>query len=211
MWKVVGTKWKNYRKYMQPLNIMCRLINGLRIKKYISSSNNNQTADPCVLLILLQFIRHILSSLNIENVDPNATELPLYIAQLLEYQVLRPEIKLKFEELNGKHVWLNCVFFKQIGNEFTESVLSITNIAVLFCNSQEICFLMPKDGVFGKHIYQSLVDDLAVISEMGLSIVISFEWPSEMSVENGHKINEYLQQFMTIKSKWLPNVSTQKL
>ena len=60
------------------------------------------------------------------------------------------------------------------------NTLDVANIAVLFCHSDDITFMMEEDGTLSGEECLALIDDMVTISGMALDVNIRFLWPSPM-------------------------------
>ena len=59
-----------------------------------------------------------------------------------------------------------------------DKTLNIANVAVLFCQSEDINFLMPEDAELSEEECSALIEDVISISEMSLDVKVRFVWPS---------------------------------
>lgn len=74
-------------------------------------------------------------------------------------------------------------------NEETD-ILNITNIAVLFCHSDDITFLMEEQAELNEQECSALMKDLVSMFNMSLDVKIRYLWPSTMpSTTKSHITN----------------------
>eukprot|EP01084_Bolivina_argentea_P228047 385240_1 len=199
IYQSVGQKWISYQKYMKPLNVMLRLINGLSITAPKIRLNIRDQ------IMLLQFahdmLQHGLDYLphsSTQNETLEITQITSYISQLLKYHTSQSVIKLRFEDLIMEDVLLNNVLLSRVVGENSET-LDLLNICTLFCLSDKIIILMPEMFILDMVQCESLVHDLQLMREMNLSTEIKLEWPLEMPAENKNNIDEYMYELIRIE------------
>eukprot|EP01084_Bolivina_argentea_P024531 45708_1 len=101
--QVVKMHWKRYKKWIEPMNSMIRLVNGGTVKTLSIASNQKQQER------MMKFGYHILSQISSAVLDQN---LPKYIFELLLYHISSPVI-LNYQELLHEYKWMNIIFIKK--------------------------------------------------------------------------------------------------
>ena len=163
----VGDVLMKYDRFMEPINAFSRMINGLSLmEQEIMRKRNSQKAMKVL-------IRDILRSLVLRRYE---CEAPKYIQDLvLFHHASTPRVRLLYHELLTEYKWLHCILKKDAAD-----TLNIANIAVLFCHSDEVIFVMPDDFALTDAQCSAMIEDLLLISEMALTVKISFVWKSGM-------------------------------
>eukprot|EP01083_Nonionella_stella_P026432 72758_1 len=133
------------------------------------------------------------------------SEWPLYIQQILSYNIFNPEIKLRYHELLNKYVWVESIFTAFTNNQRT---INLSHICALFCNSDTITFLMDDDYVLTDFECRCIVDHLAIVSNMDVIVEICFKWPSNIPTANHSNIHKYYQVIRN--AKWIPERDSEK-
>ena len=163
----VGDVLMKYDRFMEPINAFSRMMNGLSIKE-----QEIVTKQKCQKAMKV-LIKDILRSLVLRRYE---CESPKYIQDLvLFHHASTPRVRLLYDELIAEYKWLDSILKKDSGD-----TLSITNIALLFCHSDDVVFMMPDDYVLSELESGAMIDDMVMISKMALAVKISFVWNSEM-------------------------------
>eukprot|EP01084_Bolivina_argentea_P319336 553889_1 len=186
IWQWYNGKWKCYRKFVEALNSIIRMINGLPIGSPHVVTNKKYQQFICYMLT------HRLNS------QPSTFNLPPYIEELLSHHTSKSVITLNFNDLVNECKWMSKILMKQSDTE--QILISISNICILFSTSDEIVFLMPNGYCVDDVVCKSLINDLGTIANMGMSINIKLKWPTQIPSKNRFSINKYLQQLM--RSNW---------
>ena len=163
----VGDSLVNYAKYMEPINAFSRMMNGLSVMEQpILTRKKHQKAMKWIIKDILRAIVWQL----------HQAEAPEYVRNLvLFHHSCASCVRLLYHELLSEYEWLNTIL-KSTSND----TLNIANIAVLFCHSDDITFMMEEDGMLSGAECLSLIHDMITISEMSLDVNIRFMWPSSM-------------------------------
>ena len=163
----VGDVLMKYDRFMEPINAFSRMMNGLSMKEQDTMNNAKSQRAMKVL------IKDILRSLVLKQ---HECESPKYIQDLvLFHHASTPRVRLIYDELFTEYKWLDCILKKVSGD-----ILNIINIAVLFCHSDGVVFMMPDEYVLSDAESGAMIDDMVMISEMALALKISFVWKSGM-------------------------------
>jgi len=103
---------------------------------------------------------------------------PQYIWNLVQYHLSSTlKIKLLYNSLMTGYQWIRSVL--KSGSDGIDT-LDIVNIAVLFHHSEDITFLMRGDTTLSAMECKILLQDMASISKMALTVNIHFVWSSVM-------------------------------
>eukprot|EP01083_Nonionella_stella_P145716 457130_1 len=134
----IGKKWQNYKKYMQPLNMISRMIQGLHVK---TENTKRSNANEAMVLSLLErmFYRHSNSDSQILNL-----EIPLYVDTLLVHYASVRKVSLNVNHLTNDYKWMHRVFMKTNAEKI---LLNVERIITMFNKSNEIVFIMPKERI----------------------------------------------------------------
>eukprot|EP01083_Nonionella_stella_P029997 82365_1 len=108
-------QWTSYRKYMEPMNAISRMVHGLTYKH--------------------QQMMHDLMDKN------HALVLTPYIAKLLAHYTSYNTIVLLYHELLGDYHWMDTFVARRKGKQW----LNIFNICTFFSESEHIIFRMADD------------------------------------------------------------------
>eukprot|EP01083_Nonionella_stella_P163130 536104_1 len=185
---IAERSWMNYIKYIQPLNALFRMINGLTI------ANQRILKKKSYQRIMTDLLRCVLCTCicdTMSNETTTAFKWPLYIRQILTHNISNPEIKLRYNEL-VRYTWIESIFTTSINNQ---RMFNLSNICALFCNSDTITFLMDTNYILSDFECQCIKDSLAAISKMDIIVLICFKWPSNIPTANKSNINNYLDTF----------------
>ena len=171
--KIKGAlQWVNdvlmkYDRFMEPINTFSRMMNGLPLKE---QKIMNHKKSQKVMKVLIKDILRTLVLLRYE------CESPKYIQDLvLFHHASTSRVRSAYDELVSAYKWLDCMVKHDASN-----TLNITNIAVLFCHSDAVVFMMSTDYILSEPECDAIVEDLVIISEMALAVKISFVWNSGM-------------------------------
>ena len=163
----VGDVLMKYDRFMEPINAFSRMINGLPVKEQEIMNNTKSQRAMRVL------IKDILRSLVLRRYE---SEAPKYIQDLiLFHHGSSPRIRLSYGELLEDYQWLHCILKEEGSNN-----LNFANIALLFCHSDDVVFMMPDEYILSEAASGAMIKDLLMISKMALSVKISFVWTSEI-------------------------------
>eukprot|EP01084_Bolivina_argentea_P302967 523020_1 len=103
IWQVYCSKWTSFRKYIEPLNAIFRMIHGLTvIKQHILSHDKEQR-------VMLKLLTYILC----KQKEESLTQIPPYIEELLTYHISIDTITLNFTELKNEYQWLNSLILRE--------------------------------------------------------------------------------------------------
>ena len=158
-------KWRPYDKYMEPINAFCRMMNGLAVREQpIATQKSSQKA--------MKFIcADILRALMWQQQD---VKTPKYVRNMVLYHHSNASrVRLLYDELLTVYQWLDCI----LKSESAEH-LNFANIALLFCHSDDITFLMPEDKDLSESECSALINDIVSISFMALGVQIRLLWPT---------------------------------
>eukprot|EP01083_Nonionella_stella_P292272 994121_1 len=186
---IAERSWMNYIKYIQPLNALFRMINGLTI------ANQRILKKKSYQRIMTDLLRCVLCTCicdTMSNETTTAFKWPLYIRQILTHNISNPEIKLRYNEL-VRYTWIESIFTTSINNQ---RMFNLSNICALFCNSDTITFLMDTNYILSDFECQCIKDSLAAISKMDIIVLICFKWPSNIPTANKSNINNYLRYIL---------------
>ena len=163
----VGDTLLNYSKYMEPINAFSRMINGLSVtEQSILKKNKYQKAMKCIIKDILRALIWQL----------HQAEAPEYVRNLvLFHHSSTSSVRLLYQELLSEYQWLDTIL-KSTSND----TLDIVNIAVLFCHSDDITFMMEEAGALSGAACLCLIHDMITISELSLDVNVRFMWPSSM-------------------------------
>eukprot|EP01083_Nonionella_stella_P278444 946882_1 len=105
---IVDRQWANYKKYIEPLNAIFRMINGLPIAKQPILTNKKYQRT------MMKLFRYMLCAYTFA-IDPmsNQTTAVLlcpYIEKILKYNVFNNEMKLRYNELLTQYTWIESIF-----------------------------------------------------------------------------------------------------
>ena len=163
----VGDALMKYDRFMEPINAFSRMMNGLSVKD--QEIMNNARSQRAMKVLLKDILRSLVLRLD-------TAEAPKYIQDLvLFHHDSTPRVRLAYDELKTEYKWLDSILKSDTGD-----TLNITNVAVLFCHSDDIVFMMPDEYVLSEAECVAMVQDLAVISEMALAVKISLIWKTGM-------------------------------
>ena len=158
-------KWMKYDKYLEAINVFSRMMVGLSVKdQSIITKKRDQR-------MMGRIVKDVLRSL-VWRLDD--AETPKYVHELMLFHLsTAAHIQLIYNELLTEYKWLDCIF----KNPRTET-LDFANIALLFCHSESITFLMADNYDLSNMMCLTLMEDLALMTEMGLEMALHFKWPS---------------------------------
>ena len=159
--QLVKGQWMKYDKYMEPINALIRMINGLSMAgQPITSKKSSQKAMKAIIC-------DVLRTLSGNNYDAKT---PKYIQELMMYHVTSAScIRLLYHELITEYQWLDCILKSENTN-----TLNIANIAVLFSHSDELTFMMPEEVPLNVDWDENIVSRW----KMELDMLIRCVWPS---------------------------------
>ena len=163
-------KWRHYDKYMEPINAFSRMVNGLSIAgQPITSKKSSQMAMRSILADVLRAL-----------IWQREAKTPKYIKNMVLYHHSRASrVRLLYDELMSSYQWLGCILKSESGD-----VVNFANIAVLFCHSDDITFMMPEGMEFTDGECSMFINDMVSISQMALDVNIRLLWPSTMPQTN---------------------------
>lgn len=131
-----------------------------------------------------------------------------YVMDLVMFNLRRTsEIRLLYHDLLTKYQGLQCIFKKK-DSDF--EVLDIANIAVLFMLSQKITFVLGDADFIGETAWRSMVNQVAVIYDIGLTTTICFEFPSQLSWHQDMLFNAAFTFLPQRGSEWECHVKVQE-
>eukprot|EP01083_Nonionella_stella_P089068 248504_1 len=173
------------------MNCIIRMINGVSIKGELGASK------PKYQRRILAILCHIMPR------NDDANPLPPYIDCLTKYHTAKSIIKLNYIELLNEYTWMHSRFVKL---DSSPPRLNISNIALLFHQSEQLIFLMPDLYVLNEAECVSLLHDLRLLSNMSVVLLISFQWPSQMPFNNQANLNNHLSDLLKIN--WIRRFSS---
>eukprot|EP01083_Nonionella_stella_P163132 536109_1 len=193
---IVDRQWTNYKKYIEPLNAIFRMINGLPIVKQPILTNKKYQRT------MIKLFRYMLctytSAIDPMNNQTTTVSLRPYIEKILKHNVFNCEMQLRYNELLNQYAWLQSIFTTFANNQ---TVLNLANICAFYCNSNKITFLMDADYILSDFECRCIVDSLDIISNMNVIVVICFKWPSNnIPMASKSNINEYFREIL--QAKW---------
>lgn len=164
----VDSTLMHYDVFMEPINALIRMINGLSIRnQQISNTKIYKKAMRIIIGDILRF-----QSLE----QQHSIESPKYIWNLVLFHVSNtPRIRLLWNSLLTGYQWIHSILRKQ-----SVDTLDIANIAVLFNHSEDITFLMRGDTAWNETECMSVLNDMVSISKMAMTVTIHFVWSSMM-------------------------------
>eukprot|EP01083_Nonionella_stella_P273307 927049_1 len=182
-------KWRSYKQYMQPLNMISRMIHGLGAKKGKFHDNQNKVDDVIAYDLLEHtFYRHRTHfDLQIRQLD-----IPLYVDTLLKHYASTPKVVLNVTQLSNDYKWIHPLFMKSCASKVTQ-LLNVENIITIFNTSDEIVFIMPKEYILSTDECVSLIR----ASRMNSNVLIRFKWQTEMPMFNRIRIEDEYQKHLT--------------
>ena len=162
--------WRHYDKYMEPINALNRIIHGKRLRDQPIWDNRKAQ----------KWMNHIVKDyLHIQLLQMEKVTTPQYVACLLSYQLSSEEhIRLNWNEMKIGYEWMNGIM-KTGDNE-----LDIGNLSVLFADSSSITFVVSDGEDLAETEWESVINGLSKVEEMGLSMSIRFELSSDESRQN---------------------------
>ena len=163
----VQGKWMKHDNYLEAINAFDRMVNGLPLKE--QKILNHKKSQKAMKVL----IKDVLRSLILRQYE---CEAPRYIQDLVLYHhASASRVRLAYDELISGYKWMDCMVKHDASN-----TLNITNIALLFCHSDVVMFMMSNNYVLSKVECAAIIKDLVTISEMALSVKIAFMWKSGM-------------------------------
>ena len=160
-------QWMRYDKYLEAINVFSRMMDGFSVKEQpIVNRKRDQK-------VMKRVIRDVLRSLMLRLEE---AESPEYVHNLMLYHMsAASRITLLYDELLADYKWLDCI----LKDENTET-LHIADIALLFSHSESITFLMADKYDLSDVECLTLMNDLMLMTKMGLEMIVHFEWPSDV-------------------------------
>eukprot|EP01084_Bolivina_argentea_P287841 493959_1 len=129
-------------------------------------------------------------------------QLPSYIEYLLQTILSSDVIKLNYSELKTDYDWMKQLFLKVNDSDSDQPFVNVSNICILFTNSEQIILIMEENYVLSYDEWLSLIkQDLTSISAFDVFNIITLKWPKEIPDINKARINEYRQQLQKINWK----------
>ena len=160
-------RWQTLDRFMEPLNALLRVMKGQSLTDELIMRKKKYQKAMRILF------RDILKS----QISETNTKTPKYVLNLaLFHHSSTPNVRLLYHEMLAEYKWLHSI----LRSDSTDT-LDIANIAVLFCQSETITFLMPHGSSVSHQECESLLNGLVSINTMALPITIQFEWPVTMS------------------------------
>eukprot|EP01083_Nonionella_stella_P081799 225542_1 len=194
-------KWKNYRKYMEPMYIINRMIHGLGINAEDEAEHNDDNEINKIMVLEL-FTR----ALCICTSQTSQMEIPLYISTLWDQFTCNATITLNVTQMMNDYKWLRSLFMKTSDVNDSRILLNVANVCAIFSKADEIIFIMPEEHILSYDQCTSLVQEdlVSISSQFDLSgrIIILFKWPLEMPRLNRDRINQY--SFTTWSKEFAP-------
>lgn len=101
-----------------------------------------------------------------------------YLIDLVMFNLKRAsQIRLRYcDVMMGRYQGLGSIFKMEESDIY---VLDITNISVFFKHSETITFILEETDIIEFSEWQSIVNQLAVIYDLGLTTAICFEFPPQ--------------------------------
>ena len=168
-------KWIHYDKYMEPINAFSRMMNGLSVTEQPISKKKKY--QKVMKRILKDILRALIWKLH-------EAETPKYVCDLvLFHHSCASRVRLLYNELLAEYQWLDRILKSKssdLSDSNTVDTLNIANIAVLFCHSDDITFMMEENGTLSGEECLALIRDMVTISGMSLDVNVRFLWPSPM-------------------------------
>ena len=181
--------WNHYDKYMEPINALNRMING----KFLGDQLiwNSMKSQKWMNAIIIDLIRRQLSQTGNVVVD-----IPQYISSLVKYQMsLAEHIRLNWNEMKSGYEWMSGIL------KSDDNLLDIPNLSVLFADSSSITFVVSDGADLEEKDWESVVNGLSIVNEMGLFMKFRFELSSDDSREN--EMHMMAQGYLDMnQSKW---------
>lgn len=167
MLQLTDGKWLKYDKCMEPINAFSRMMNGLSVKDQLIA--NSKKYQKAMKTIICDALRDLIE-------QQHEAKTPKYIQDLVRYHLsTTPNVRLLYAELMSEYQWLNSILKSE-----SDDILNIPNIAVLFCKSDEVTFMMPEEAEFSDGACSQLIADIISISKMALDVKVRFLWPSKV-------------------------------
>lgn len=184
-------KWQWMNRFMEPLNAFLRILKGQSLTDQQIMKGKNFKRQQDVMKILLG---DILKS----QISDTDTTSPRYILDLaLFHHSSTPKVRLLYHELLLEYKWLHSILVADSGR-----TLDITNIAILFCQSETITFLMPHRRELTQEEWDSFLNGLESVSKMALPMSIEIEWPSRIPIAAKTTFNDSQNVEKLKKLKW---------
>ena len=161
-------KWMRYDKYLEAITVFSRMMNGFSVKnqRILSHQKDQKMMKRIVRDVLRSFLLRL-----------EEAETPKYVHELMLYHFSSANrIQLIYDELATDYKWMDCILKKPS----TETV-DIANIALLFCHSESITFLMSDHHELQGTDCIILMEDLKLLKRMGVEMTVSFKWPNAVS------------------------------
>ena len=180
-------KWRHYDKYMEPINALNRMIKAKQLQD--EAINNSGRAQKWMKCIIVDQIRRQLS-------ETDKIQTPQYVFSLVSYQMSSKEhIRLHWNEMKSGYQWMNDIM------KSDDDQLDIGNLSVLFADATSMTFVVSNGVDLEEEEWESVVNGLSNVLEMGLSMTIRFELSSEESRQN--EMNMMAEGYLEMEeSKW---------
>lgn len=155
-------KWMHYDKFMDSINALNRMLKGLSLKdQAIWNKIKTQYWMNCIIQDILQC--HLAQS--------DDADIPQYVRDLVEYQMTStPHVRLNWNEMKSGYEWMRSIL------NLDDELLNISNIAVLLSDCSSITMIVDDAVELEESEWESVVNALADIREMGLSMNLRFEF-----------------------------------
>ena len=160
-------RWMKYDKYLEAINVFSRMINGFSVKE---QRIMNKKLDQ---KLMKQIVRDVLRSL-LWRLHEAVT--PQYVHGLVLFHLsAASSVYLIYNELLTDYKWLDCI----LKNSSTDT-LDIANIALLFCHSESMTFMMADDYELTDVECLNLMESLLLMMEMGVQLTVHLKWPTAL-------------------------------
>ena len=168
-------QWMRYDKYLEAINVFSRMMDGFSVMDQpIVRRKKDQK-------MMKRIIRDILRSLIWKLQE---AETPKYVHELmLFHHSAASRVQLLYDELLAEYKWMHCI----LKSPYTDT-LDITNIALLFCHSERITFLMADSYELSDEECLTLMEGVKSMVKLGLETTVRFKWPSEAPQSSKYKM-----------------------
>ena len=169
-------KWMAYDMFLEPINAFSRMINGLSVKE--QSILMKKSSQKAMKMIFVDVLRTLVW-------QQHESMTPKYVRDtVLFHHSNASRVRLLYRELMTEYQWLHCILKSN-----SNGTLDTLNIAVLFCHSDDITLMMPKDMDLSETESISLINDMYSLSRMALDVKIRLLWPSAMPKTTKNRLN----------------------
>ena len=174
-------KWMKYDKYLEAINVFSRMMDGFSVK---NQPIVNRKRDQKMMKHIVKDVLHSLL------LRLSETKTPKYVHELvLFHHSAASHIRLIYDELLTEYKWLDSILKNNAAVDV--STLDIANIALLFCHSEKITFLMSDDYDLNDVECFNLMEKLVLMAEMGLEMTVHLKWSTDLPEATVSNLRRY--------------------